>query len=52
MNGFIFGVLTGFLAFSERGRELQDRLREAVKKNGGDVQESSKPPAEGDDVSL
>lgn len=51
MNGFIFGVLTGFLAFSDKGREIQDKLREVVKKNDRDVQESSEPPAKRSDVS-
>lgn len=50
MNGFIFGVLTGFLAFSDKGRELQEKLREAVKKNDGDVQKSSEAPAKRGDV--
>lgn len=45
MNGFIFGVLTGFLAFSDKGKEIQDKLREVVKKNGRDVQESGESPA-------
>lgn len=51
MNGFIFGVLTGFLAFSDKGREIQDKLREVVKKNDGDVQESGESPAKRSDVS-
>lgn len=51
MNGFIFGVLTGFLAFSDKGREIQDKLREVVKKNDGDIQESSESPAKRSDVS-
>lgn len=46
MNGFLFGVLTGFLAFSDKGKEFQDRIMEALKKDDREVSKSSEPTTE------
>lgn len=46
MNGFLFGILTGFLAFSDTGKEFQDKIMEALKNNDREVPKSSKPTTE------